>query len=295
MFRESHGFYASAAGVDLARAAWEARIEKEAEMRSAHCGDDGPALVTGAVRRIGLAIAECLAREGRPVVLHSSPRSAEQAELAASAIRARGGRADVIVADLADAAEVEGMTGAAARAFGPPTLLVNNASIFEIDSAENFACDLYERHMAINLRAPLLLARDFAAAQPADAEGAIVNIIDQKVWRLTPQYFSYTLSKSALWTATRTLAQAFAPRIRVNAVGPGPVFPNAALGEKDFEQETRGVPLQHAVDVSGVVDAVIYLSKARSVTGQMIAVDSGQHLAWKTLDIVESDESRPPR
>jgi NAD(P)-dependent dehydrogenase (short-subunit alcohol dehydrogenase family) len=247
----------------------------------------GPALVTGAARRIGLAIAGRLAREGRPVVLHSSQRSAEEAELAAEAIRHQGGRACVAVADLANARETERLADFAARAFGPLTLLVNNASVFEVDQAQDFTLERYERQMAINLRAPLILVRDFASALPEGAEGAVVNIIDQRVWRLTPRYFSYTLSKSALWTATRTLAQAYAPRIRVNAVGPGPVFPNEALGDREFEIETHGVPLGHAAEVSGVVDAVIYLSKAKSVTGQMIAVDAGQHLAWRTPDVAE--------
>jgi len=173
----------------------------------------------------------------------------------------------------------------ASEAFGPLRLLVNNASIFEIDAAQDFSLELYERQMQVNLRAPLLLSRDFAAALPASVDGAIVNILDQRVWRLTPRYFSYTLSKSALWAATRTMAQAYAPRIRVNAVGPGPVFANAALGEREFEMEARGVPLQRAADVSGVVDAVVYLSRAKSVTGQMIAVDSGQHLGWRTPDV----------
>ncbi|QGM98903.1 SDR family oxidoreductase [Methylocystis parvus] len=245
----------------------------------------GPVLVTGAARRIGLAVAGRLAREGRPVVLHASQRSAEEAELAAQAIRQHGGRAGVAVADLANGDEVERLVDFAARAFGPLTLLVNNASIFEVDAARDFTVESYERHMAVNLRAPLILARDFAAALPDGMQGAVVNIIDQRVWRLTPRYFSYTLSKSALWTATRTMAQAYAPHIRVNAVGPGPVFPNEALGEKDFEIETRGVPLGHAAEISGVVDAVIYLSKAKSVTGQMIAVDAGQHLAWRTPDV----------
>lgn len=254
------------------------------EARMSQCGS---ALVTGASRRIGLAIANRLALDGRPVVMHSSPRSEEDAELAAQAIRAQGGRASVVVADLAEAAEVEQLVESAARAFGPPTLLVNNASIFEIDGAQDFVGETFERHLAINLRAPVTLARDFAAALPTDERGAIVNILDQRVWRLTPRYFSYTLSKSALWTATRTMAQAFAPRIRVNAVGPGPVFPNAALGEDDFDAEARAVPLQHAADVSGVVDAVLFLSRAKSVTGQMIAVDSGQHLAWRTPDVGE--------
>lgn len=254
-------------------------------MSNAPRGSDGPVLVTGAARRIGRAIAERLASEGRPVVLHASQRSAEQAELAAQAIHTQGGAAAVVVADLEDAEAVAGLIEQAAGAFGPLTLLVNNASIFQADAAGDFALERYERHMAINLRAPLVLSRDFAAALPTEIEGAIVNIIDQRVWRLTPQYFSYTLSKSALWTATRTMAQSFAPRIRVNAVGPGPVFPNAELGRAEFETESRGVPLQHAVEVTGVADAVVYLSKAKSVTGQMIAVDSGQHLAWRTPDV----------
>lgn len=249
-------------------------------------GRTGPALVTGAARRIGLAIAGRLAHTGRPVVLHASHRSAEEAELAAEAIRARGGRACVVCADLADPAETQQLVAFAARQFGPITLLVNNASVFELDAARDFSLEVYERQFAVNLRAPLLLARDMAAQLPSDQEGAIVNIIDQRVWRLTPRYFSYTLAKSALWTATRTMAQSFAPRIRVNAVGPGPVFPNTLYGEAGFEAEAKGVPLGRAADVSGVVDAVLYLAGARSVTGQMIAVDAGQHLSWQTPDVL---------
>lgn len=253
---------------------------------SATGGPMGPALVTGAARRIGLAIAGRLAHAGRPVVLHASHRSAQEAELAAQAICARGGRASVVCADLSDAGETQELIAFAAHQFGPITLLVNNASLFELDSAGDFTLDLYERQFAVDLRAPLLLARDMAAQLPGDAEGAIVNIIDQRVFRLTPRYFTYTLAKSALWTATRTMAQSFAPRIRVNAVGPGPVFPNAIHGQAGFEAEARGVPLGRAADVAGVVDAVVYLADARSVTGQMIAVDGGQHLAWETPDVL---------
>lgn len=255
-------------------------------MSAGGAGGSGPTLVTGAARRIGLAIAARLARSGRPVVLHASRRSLKEAELAAEAIRARGGRAAVVAADLSDARETEALMGLAARQFGPVTLLVNNASVFELDAAQDFTVEVFDRQFAVDLRAPLLLARDMAAQLPEDAEGVIVNIVDQRVFRLTPRYFTYTLAKSALWTATRTMAQAFAPRIRVNAVGPGPVFPNAVHGQKGFETEARAVPLRRAADLSGVVDAVVYLAEARSVTGQMIAVDGGQHLAWETPDVL---------
>ena len=242
-------------------------------------------LVTGATRHIGLAIAEGFAKAGRPVVMHASSRSMPEATVAARTLRAQGLRVETVAADLSDALEARGLIERAERAFGPFTLLVNNASVFEPDGAEDFSLEVYERQMAVNLRAPLLLAQGFAARLPPGAEGAIVNVIDQRVWRLTPRYFSYTLSKSALWTATRTMAQAFAPNIRVNAVGPGPVLPNEKLGEQEFAAEVAGVPLGRPADLSEVVDAVMYLARARTVTGQMIAVDSGQHLAWRTPDV----------
>jgi NAD(P)-dependent dehydrogenase (short-subunit alcohol dehydrogenase family) len=249
-------------------------------------GDAGPALVTGAAKRIGLAVATRLAAAGRPVILHASPRSCVEAEQAAAALKSAGARVAVVVADLADAAQTEALTGEATRIFGPIRLLVNNASLFAVDSAEDFSLESFERQMAVNLRAPTILARDVARRLPEAASGAIVNIIDQRVWRLTPRYFTYTLAKSALWTATRTMAQAFAPRIRVNAVGPGPALPNAAFDEAAFDKEARGVLLRHAVSVDAIVDAVVYLAGAESVTGQMIAVDSGQHLAWETPDVL---------
>ncbi|MGA8173064.1 MAG: SDR family oxidoreductase, partial [Methylocystis sp.] len=194
-------------------------------------------------------------------------------------------RVEAVPAELSDAGEARGLIKRAESAFGPLTLLVNNASLFEPDGAEDFSLDVYERQMAVNLRAPLLLTQGFAARLPERTEGAVVNVIDQRVWRLTPRYFTYTLSKSALWTATRTMAQAFAPRVRVNAVGPGPVLPNEKLGEAEFVEEVAGVPLGRPADLSEVVDAVMYLARARTVTGQMIAVDSGQHLAWRTPDV----------
>jgi NAD(P)-dependent dehydrogenase (short-subunit alcohol dehydrogenase family) len=173
----------------------------------------------------------------------------------------------------------------ATAALGPLTLLVNNASLFEDDRAESFDLDLFDRHMAINLRAPLQLARDFAAQVPAHQEAAIINIIDQRVWRLNPLFFSYTLSKSALWSATQTMAQAFAPRIRVNAVGPGPTLANHMQGADTFAREALATPLARAIDPTEIANAVCFLAQARGVTGQMIAVDGGQHLAWKTPDV----------
>jgi len=248
----------------------------------------GTALVTGAVRRIGLAIAERLARDGYRVAMHCSEASHEEAKVVAARLADAIGEARifVIAGDLADPDCPVRLISEASAALGPLTLLVNNASVFVADEAQTFELELWEKHFAVNLRAPLLLAREFARQVPAGGDASIVNIIDQRVWRLTPQFFTYTLSKSALWTATRTLAQALAPqRIRVNAVGPGPVLPNDVQGAVEFAAEIAGVPLRQAVDVRDIADAVLYLAQARSVTGQMIAVDAGQHLSWETPDI----------
>ena len=244
-----------------------------------------PVLVTGAARRIGRAVAERFARDGRPVILHGHPRSAEEMTQLINGIVSAGGRAASVLADLNDSVATDTVVARAADFFGPPVLLVNNASIFEIDTAQDFTVERLDRHLAINLRAPVQLARAFSAALPDPQRGSIVNFIDQRVWRLTPQFFTYTLAKSALWTATQTLAQAYAPRIRVNGVGPGPVLPNDALPVAGFEHEIRHVLLESAVPVEQIVNAVVYLDGAESVTGQMIAVDSGQHLAWRTRDV----------
>jgi len=198
----------------------------------------------------------------------------------------KSGRAAVIQGDLGVAGEVEGLVHAAAAALGPVTLLVNNASIFEDDRLQSFTPEVLERHMAVNLTAPLILARAFAAELPSGLEGAVVNIVDQRVLKPNPQYFSYFLSKSALLTATRTMAQALAPRIRVNAVGPGPTLANTHEGKDGFERESRSTLLERGSAPEDIAAAVAYLAAARSVTGQMIAVDAGQHLLWRTADIV---------
>ena len=246
------------------------------------------ALVTGAARRIGLAIAERLAGAGYDLAIHSSEATRPEAEAAAAHLRTQGCKAVVIAAELADPVEPERIIAAAHAALGPLSVLVNNASIFERDTAEAVDVALFDKLMAVNLRAPMLLAQHFAQQVPEGQEAGIVNLVDQRVWRPTPQFFSYSITKAGLWWATQTLAQALAPRrIRVNAVGPGPVLPNTPQGNAGFEKEVAGVLLQRAVAPAEIADAVLYLVEARNVTGQMIAVDAGQHLAWQTPDIPE--------
>jgi len=244
------------------------------------------ALVTGAAKRIGRAIAERLAREGYAVAVHCH-RSRNAAEAVAASIRALGGRGAVIQADLSDAGAVARLVGAARSALGPLTLLVNNASEFEPDAVESLSLDRWERHFAVNLRAPAFLARDFAAQLPTDRHGSIINIVDQRVLKPNPQFLSYTLTKAALFTATRTMAQALAPRIRVNAVGPGPTLASPRQDADAFARQSAALPLGHGATPDEIADAVMFLARARAVTGQMIAVDGGQHLAWKTPDIRE--------
>jgi NAD(P)-dependent dehydrogenase (short-subunit alcohol dehydrogenase family) len=243
------------------------------------------ALITGGAQRIGRSIVERLAREGFAVAIHCR-RSTDAAEQLAAQIRSAGGRAAVVQADLADAAAVERLVDAAVQALGPLTLLVNNASEFEPDEVETLSRERWDRHFAVNLRAPVFLARDFARQLPADREGCIVNIVDQRVWKPTPQFFSYTLTKAALFTATQTMAQALAPRIRVNAIGPGPTLSNDRQGDEDFARQSGAVLLRHGGTPDEIADAVVFLARARSVTGQMIAVDGGQHLAWETPDVI---------
>lgn len=244
----------------------------------------GTALVTGGARRIGRAIVEDLAAHGFSVAIHSNNSSSEAHTLADS-IRRAGGEAEVITADLTDLKAVSGVIASAESSLGPVSLLVNNASLFEDDSVLGFDWVEWDRHFGIHLKAPVLLAQKFSQALPKNIDGLIVNIIDQRVWRLSPRYFSYTLSKSALWTATQTMAQALAPRIRVNAIGPGPTLRNARQDESDFTQQVEALLLKKGPDLAEFGETIRYLWQAHSVTGQMIALDGGQHLAWQTPDV----------
>jgi NAD(P)-dependent dehydrogenase (short-subunit alcohol dehydrogenase family) len=239
------------------------------------------ALVTGGAKRIGRAIVETLAADGFSVVIHCHRSSAEAASLA-EVITARGGRSAIITADLSDAGEVAKVVPAAKGALGPLSLLVNNAAEFEPDAIGSLEPGRWDRHFAINLRAPVFLAQAFAAqVEPRAADACVINIIDQRVLAPRPDYMSYYLSKAGLQTATRTLAQALAPHVRVNAVGPGPTFANARQSQAQFEIEAAGTPLGHGSSGRDVAEAVLYLARARSITGQMVAVDAGQHLTWR--------------
>ena len=245
------------------------------------------ALITGAGRRIGRAIALSLSRAGYAVVLHAN-HSRSDAESLATEIVAAGGRAIVALADLADHDAVRGLVPAAV-AFGPLTLLVNNAGVFEPDEIGNLGRENFERAMAVNLAAPLFLSQAFAAQAPAGADASIVNIVDQRVLKPTPRFLSYTLSKTALHTATTVLAQALAPRVRVNAVAPGPILPSPRQTNEEFAAQAASVPLGRGPGPDEIAAAVLYLAQAKSVTGVTIAVDGGQHLEWRTAgsDIAE--------
>jgi len=242
------------------------------------------ALVTGGAKRIGRAIVEDLAAHGFAVAIHCN-RSRGEADALAAAIDARGGRAAVVAADLTDMDAAGDLVSQAEAALGPISLLVNNASLFEDDSVLDFDWQAWDRHFAVHVKAPALLAQNFARSLPQGQEGLIVNMIDQRVWRPTPRYFSYALSKSSLWTATQMMAQALGPRIRVNAIGPGPTLKNARQDDSDFAAQVDGLILKRGAELPEFGATIRYLWEARSVTGQMIALDGGQHLAWQTPDV----------
>lgn len=244
----------------------------------------GNVLVTGGGKRIGRAIVEDLSAHGFGVAIHCNRARAAADDLAAT-IKASGGRAVVVQADLADMVAVDRLLGDAEAGLGPISLLVNNASVFEGDSVTDFGWETWDRHFALHVKAPALLAKNFAAAMPEDAEGLIVNIVDQRVLKPTPQYFSYSLSKAALWAATKTMAQALAPRIRVNAIGPGPTLPSSRQDDAAFGAQLDGLILKRGPELGEFGATIRYLWRARSVTGQMIALDGGQHLAWQTPDV----------
>ena len=244
--------------------------------------DRGWALVTGAARRIGRTLALTAAQAGYDVLVHHNHSPDDAAETVRQ-IEALGRRALAVQFDLAS----ESLHPLIAAAPGPVTLLVNCASLFDDDRIRTLTPQSWDAANAANLRGPVLLSQAFAAALPEGRGGLIVNIVDQRVLRPTPQFFSYAVSKAALWAATQMMAQGLAPRIRVNAIAPGPTLPSIHQSQAAFDAETGAVILGHGATPDEIGQALAYLIDAPSVTGQMIAVDGGQHLGWRTPDIVD--------
>ncbi|NHZ40558.1 SDR family oxidoreductase [Massilia aquatica] len=243
------------------------------------------ALVTGAGRRIGRAIALGLARAGWDVALHYRSSEADAREVA-DAIRALGRRAALLQCDLADDAGVRALVGRAAEKLGPVGCIVNNASQFDFDSAADFSPALLAQHMQANVAAPILLAQALHAATPAGQQAVVINLLDQKLYNLNPDYLSYTLSKAALHTATSMLAQALAPTVRVVGVAPGITMVSGEQTEAGFAQAHQATPLGQSSTPDDIVAAVCYLAGARAITGTTLVVDGGQHLVPLARDVM---------
>ncbi len=237
------------------------------------------ALVTGAARRVGRAIALDLAANGWGVAVHYHSGRTEAVAVVAQ-IEAAAGRAVALGADLSCEEEAAELVPRAAAALGSLGCLVNNAAVFERDELPTATRQSWDAHLAVNLRAPFLLIQALAAQLPGDRTGAVVNMLDQRVWNLTPHFMSYTVSKSALWTLTRTCALALAPRIRVNAIGPGPTLQSQRQTVEQFDRQCRSLPIGRGTTPEEICTAVRFLLASPAMTGQMLALDGGQHLGW---------------
>ena len=255
----------------------------------------GQALVTGAAKRLGRAMALYLAQRGHDVAVHYAG-SADAAEDVASQIRAMGRKAITVQADLTAEAEMQTLVPRAVEGLGGPlTVLVNNASIFEYDTLASATRDSWDRHLESNLRAPFVLTQGFAAQAPKGAKdengepvasGLVVNMIDQRVRKLTPEFMTYTIAKAALWTLTQTSAQGLAPDIRVNAIGPGPTMQGARQSADHFAAQRAATVLGRGAHPADITAALGYFLDAPAITGQLLCVDGGQHLGWRTPDVL---------
>lgn len=236
------------------------------------------ALITGAARRIGRAIALDLAAYGWRVGLHYR-HSRDDAQRLADEIGSAGGEAAALGANLADVDNAQALIEGCTQALGAPSCLINNASEFLPDTVTSLTSSGWDTHLDVNLKAAVFLAQALYLNLPEGVEGNVINIVDQRVWRLTPDFFSYTISKAGLWTATQTLAQAMAPRVRVNAIGPGPVLKSVHQTDAAFEAEKSATLLGRGPTLQEITAAVRFILGTPSMTGQMIALDGGQHLA----------------
>lgn len=253
------------------------------------------ALITGAGKRLGRAMALYLADRGFDVAVHYAS-SADEAEEVAELIRGKGQQACTVQADLLNEDETQALTDAAIAGIGGPlTVLINNASIFEYDNIETVTRDSWDRHLESNLRAPFVLTQHFAAQLPtpeiddmneAVAPGLVINMIDQRVRKLTPEFMTYTIAKMGLWAFTQTAAQALAPACRVNAIGPGPTLRGGRQSEAHFAKQRAATVLQRGSNTSDITGALGYFLDAPGVTGQLLCVDGGQHLGWQTPDVI---------
>ena len=239
------------------------------------------ALVTGAAQRIGRAIALALAEAGFDIAVHCHT-SRDAGAATCEAIRRLGRRATLLQADLADEAATQALMPRAAAALGPIGVLVNNASPFERDEWHDATRASWDAHIEPGLRAPFVLMQHFARALPADAEGVVINMLDQRVWSITPHFVSYTVAKAGLWALTQSMALALAPRIRVNGIGPGPALPNTRQTQEQFARQSASVPLHRGTSPEEIARAVLAILALPAMTGQMLALDGGQHLQWQS-------------
>lgn len=252
------------------------------------------ALITGAAKRLGRAMALELAAQGHDVAIHYNG-SADAAEATVAEARALGVRAVALQADLVDEDAVQGLMPRVVEELGPAHVLVNSASIFEYDNIESATRQTWDHHMMTNLRAPFVLTQALAAQLPDPdvdaggepvARGLVVNMVDQRVRKLTPEFMTYTIAKMGLWAFTQTAAQALAPKCRVNAIGPGPTMQGGRQTAEHFARQRSATVLGRGAEAEEICDALRYFLTAKAVTGQLICVDGGQHLGWQTPDVV---------
>lgn len=240
------------------------------------------ALVTGGSQRVGRAIVLSLVEAGYAVAVHYN-RSKEPADALVQEIVAKGGTAVAVGGDLTDEAATRPLVAEAARSLGPLGVVINNASVFLKDDAATETREMWDAHFAVHARTPFVLTQELVKQLPEGAEGAVISMIDERVFNLQPYFMSYGVSKYALWGLTQMLARDLAPRVRVNAIGPGPTLQGPRQTPEDFAAQWRAMPLQRPVPLEEITNAVRFILDARSMTGQMIALDSGQHMCWSPV------------